>query len=127
MRRFALIMIGVIALITLLADLGYADHVFRLLSHVPGGDLTGHFGLYGFLSFGVTSWLALPSVSATRGRHIPVTVALAVVVTLEELSQAFIAVRTFSLRDLSASLAGVLVGSLASMWLAGSRRRPTRR
>ena len=99
----------------------YLDLVFFFsllaMEFVPGEDLTGHFALFGLLGFAGVSWVSLPTRAATRTARARIAVALAVLVILEELSQALNPAREFSLLDLSASLAGVLAGLLASLKL----------
>jgi len=91
----------------------------------PGGDKLGHFVLMGWLAFVVQ--LAVAAVrreSAPSGARALVarsTLVVAAVVALEELSQLAFLVRTPSLLDLAASLAGIACGA----WLAGRvTRRP---
>jgi VanZ family protein len=113
-----------VVLLTVAADLGRGGSVFAFSAYVPGGDITGHFVLFCLLSFFVTSWLSRSAATTPRWSRVRTTAFLAIVVAIEELSQAFISTRTFSLLDLSASLAGLLAGSLASLWL--TRPQPAR-
>src|SRR5262245_26800452 len=117
MKTFALVVILVVIAAVVVANLGYADPVFGFLEFVPGHDITGHFGLFGLLSFSVNSWLAASGQARTH-----VTTGLAVLAILEELSQAVIPARTFSLADLSASLAGLVTGAACSAWRQRARR-----
>jgi len=117
MKAFALLVVLVVVAAVLLANFGHAGQVFSFLEFIPGRDITGHFGLFGLLSFSVNSWVAASSRARTH-----VTAGLAVLVALEELSQAVIPARTFSLVDLSASLVGVAAGAVGSFWLSRPRR-----
>jgi len=112
MKALALSVAFVIVAAIVVANLGYADQVFGFLDYVPGHDVTGHFALFGLLSFAVNAWLSASGRSRTH-----VTAELAGLVVLEELSQALIPARTFSLVDLSASLTGLVVGAVASFVL----------
>jgi len=121
MKALAVLMVATVASATLIANLGYGGRVFTFLRHVPGGDLTGHFGLYALLSFAVTSWISRPTWAATRSARIRIATVLALLVILEEVSQSVIPTRTFSLLDLAASLSGLLAGLLVATFLVGSR------
>ena len=115
MRLLAIVTVAVIVAATVVASLGYGDQAFAFLRHVPGGDLTGHFGLYAALSFAICGLVSRPTPAATRAKRLRVVSALAVLVTLEELSQALLPSRTFSLLDLAASLTGLAAGLLATV------------
>ena len=117
MKMLAFAIAVSIALITLVANPGYGDRAFGFLRYVPGGDTTGHFGLYGLLGFAVTAAALRAARTTTRSLGIRVTLLLALVITLEEFSQAVIPTRTCSFQDLAASLAGLLVGSFAALRL----------
>jgi VanZ family protein len=121
MKTFAVLMVATVTLATLIANLGYGDRAFTFLRHVPGGDLTGHFCLYALLSFAVASWISRPTPEATRSARICIAAVLGFLVILEEFSQSVIPTRTFSLRDLAASLSGLLAGLLAAAFFVGSR------
>lgn len=112
MKALALFLAFVVVAAIVIANLGYADRVFGFLDYIPGRDVTGHFVLFGLLSFAVNAWLAASGRARTH-----VTAELAGLVVLEELSQALIPARTFSLVDLSASLAGLVVGAAVSLVL----------
>ena len=96
MKALAVFLAVVVVAAITIANLGYADRVFGFLDYVPGRDVTGHFVLFGLLSFAVNSWLAASGRPRTH-----VTAELAGLVVLEELSQALIPARTFSLVDTS--------------------------
>jgi VanZ family protein len=116
---FILFVIGVV----LVADVGLGSTLFVFLDHVPGGDKTGHFVLIGMVSF-----LVNMSLSAARTRVFSVHVLkgsliVAVIVTLEEFSQLFLRNRGFSLIDLAADYAGIILfGQLAAS--ITTRRKP---
>lgn len=106
-----------VLLIVILADSGNLPRPIKNLYKFPYGDKVGHFLLMGFLSFSL-NWTVLAS-RANLGlvRVIwTVSLSLAFLVTLEELSQQFFPKRTFSLLDLAFSYAGIVVfGWLAAL------------
>jgi hypothetical protein len=105
----------------MIASFGYGERAFAFLRYVPGRDLTGHFLIFGTLSVVINLALQRASAEATLARQIRGSCILAVVVSLEEFSQAILPTRTFSLLDLGGSLAGILVGAIGAIWW--SRRR----
>ena len=104
--------------IVILANSGQGRRVFAYFEWIPHYDKVGHFVLMGILSF-----LAIVAV-APRLRWQPfvssgiVMSTVAIIVTLEELSQSQFASRTYSKIDLIFSLAGIvclgLVGHLTA-------------
>lgn len=111
MRAFALMMIAAVVTITLIANAGLG-RIFVFVNSIPGADLTLHFGLYALLSLAVVAWLA-PRFS-WRGR-LGLVAVLAILVTLEEMSQSLVASRNYSLMDLLFSIAGLLAGAAAAL------------
>ena len=112
MRLLTLLTLGVIIGATLLANAGLAEGAFRLVRAVPGGDLIGHFGLYGSLSYGLGGWMR----RSQPKRWVGILAGVAVLVSVEEIAQMAIPTRTFSLADLAASLSGLLLGGWLSAW-----------
>ena len=119
---FALGLVGVVAL----ANSGAATtELLRLAHAIPGRDKTVHFFLMGTMALLLNlTWRAdcwkLGPVPVLKG-----SVVVAIVVTLEELSQWFVAHRNFSLEDLAYDYFGILVlGQLAMLlrWSAGRSR-----
>lgn len=96
------------------ADAGLARGLFEWLDRHPGSDKAGHFLLVGGVAWTLNR--------ALRGRMIPLGFAsvqagglvIAILMTLEEFSQLWIAGRKFDLGDLAANYAGVLVAG----WLS---------
>ena len=103
-----------ILLIIILADMGKLG-ILKLVNQIPFGDKAGHFILYGILTLLVDLALfqSLPNGSRTRIAMISGLI-LSLLIALEEFSQQFFPDRTFSLRDLAASLLGVIFFS----WVA---------
>lgn len=116
MRTVALCTLAVIVGSTLVANSGLGEHLFAFLRYIPGGDVTGHLGLYLLLGYTVSGWARRPASPVRSRRWVWILIFLGVLVTLEELSQIAIPSRTFSLVDLLASLAGLLVGATISSW-----------
>ncbi|MEC7523174.1 MAG: VanZ family protein [Myxococcota bacterium] len=95
--------LAAIVAIVVIAGLGGTHEMFGLVTRLPLGDKIGHFVLIGGLAlaadlgFGFRSW-----------RRVPVGPALVVVLALgEEVSQLFLATRSFDLGDLAADALGV--------------------
>ena len=85
----------------------------------PYGDKVGHFVLMGTFSFLVNMSLACRKVRFRRRQLLIGSLGVAVLVTVEELSQVFFASRTFSLVDLGFSLAGIWSFGMLAEKLAG--------
>ena len=123
MKHWAILYGVAIIVIVVLADtrhLGFIGAIYDF----PFGDKVGHFLLFGLLSLSV-------NLAAFEARHhvdrwrvaLMTSLVLALLIGLEELSQRWIASRTFSLFDLATSYLGV--ASFA--WLAiriEIRRKP---
>lgn len=115
---FALFLLAII----LLADLGFLRPLLFLVSRVDYLDKFLHFLLIGTLTFLVSSALveALPSLNP-KWVLLSAVFILAVIFTLEEISQGPIRGRDASWEDLAANYAGILVfGGLA--WLRTRKR-----
>ena len=111
-----------VLLIVILADSGNLPRSITQLYRFPHGDKVGHFLLMGLLSFFLNR-TALASLQDCRPASVTwrVSLALAFIVTLEELSQQLLPKRTFSLVDLAFSHAGIaLFGWLA--WLVTRKK-----
>lgn len=123
MKVVALTVIASVFVISALASLGYGPVLFSFVLKIPGRDLTGHFVLMGLLSLSVNLWLAEGPWEGALRRIARVTAWVSVAVTLEELSQFVIPKRNFSTDDLSASVAGVVVGALTAVAFFAWRSR----
>ena len=96
-------------LIVIMVDSGNLPRSITRLYDFPNGDKLGHFLLMGLLSYFLnsTAIASLPRIEpATLIWRVSLT--LAFIVTLEELSQQFFPRRTFSLVDLAFSYAGIV-------------------
>lgn len=107
---FILFMVVIVAI----ANRGEGDRWWSFIHTIPYGDKLGHIGLMGALcllcnlAFKRRHYRFLPP-SITR-----VTFILFVLVTLEELSQAFISTRSCDLFDWLADLVGLALGQFAA-------------
>ena len=91
---------------------------------LPYGDKLGHLILWGVLAVFVDLALGGRAVRFS-GRALPLNVVgLVVVVTIEELSQGFLANRTLDAGDMAANLVGIGLGTALARYIA-RRRWPT--
>jgi VanZ family protein len=98
----------------IIANLGYGATWWPFLDRIPFGDKFGHIGIFGI--FGFFCNLAVPGF---RIRFLPrfitpATFVLLILISLEELSQAFIPVRSCDFFDWLADLAGLAIGQIAA-------------
>lgn len=116
--RIAAIAFGLFLIaVMVIADRGEGDSWWPFLHRIPFGDKTGHVLLFGTLNFLCN--LAFPKF---RIRFLPrlitaTTFVLLILISLEELAQAFIPTRTCDLKDWLADLAGLALGQLAAIGL----------
>ena len=103
--------------IIVIADRGEGALWWSFLDRIPCGDKVGHLVLVGTLS--LLCNLAIPSPPcAGLWRFITLTtLVLLVLLSLEELAQAFIPTRTCDLFDWLADLAGLALGQMAATGL----------
>lgn len=91
-----------------LANRGELPGILSFIERVPYGDTLGHFFLMGIFAFLVTAVLGGRCFRFIRLRVPLGAVVVFAVVSIEEVSQLFIASRTFSLLDLGADFLGIL-------------------
>jgi len=122
MKLAPAIFVGLLAVIVIAADKGALPDFVRTLYSFPGGDKAGHFLLMGALSALVN--LGLRARPASRGSHCFIlgSMVVAVLVTMEEISQLWFRTRTFSLLDLGFDYVGILCGAYLA-WLMSRRRQ----
>ncbi len=113
MKRLAVLFSLFILAVIVTADFGIIDPYLRWMTHF-GGDKVGHFVLFGLLNFFIIrAFLNRPNADPSRVA-LTVSLALAILIGLEEWSQSLFPARTMSLDDLAAGYAGVaLFGFLA--------------
>ncbi|MCI5208613.1 MAG: hypothetical protein D3910_07430 [Candidatus Electrothrix sp. ATG2] len=94
------------------ANQGTLPFFIRRLYLFPGGDKVGHFVLLGIASF-FANQVLYPRHFLVFGKVFFVgTLILLVAITAEEISQLFLAHRTFDLLDLSFSYLGIIAGDV---------------
>jgi VanZ family protein len=99
------------------ADANRLPDFLERLYRFPGGDKAGHFILFGILSFllNESALTLFPKRSPAR-LILTVSLLLAIMIGLEEWSQALFPARTMSLTDLLASYSGVTLFALLAYW-----------
>ena len=117
MKKACVLYSALLVVLVAAADRGALP--LELVARLPGGDKAGHFFLMGFLSLLVNLAFASRDGFAVVKR----SCLIAVVVTLEELSQVALRHRNFDPADLAADFAGIAVfGLIAVLLLARGRR-----
>ena len=116
------VILGMVAIVVIM-DVGFRHDVMIIVSMLPGKDTTVHFLLMGLLCAAAVLGFPDARIGGRRLGVIGMTLVVSTVVSLEELSQAWIPMRTASLRDLMASYAGIL---LAAVIAGAILRRRTR-
>jgi polysaccharide biosynthesis protein VpsQ len=116
MKLLAILFSIFILVVIVLADEGRLGPVSRLYDF-PYGDKAAHFILFGLLAL-VLNLYALPRYPASPKQAVwAIGLALALLIGIEELSQATFPTRTVDAIDLLASYAGVLIFSaIAYFW-----------
>lgn len=97
-----------------LANTGGHSPFFDFIRTQPNGDKWGHFALFGTLNFVVVLATRYRSLSLGKFRIYQGTLGVLIFVISEEISQVFIATRTFDLVDLSADFLGISLSALAA-------------
>lgn len=98
-----------IALIIYDANNGGSFGTLYVMNFGVHADKFAHFILFGLLSFILNMALGLKRVRLWRFRLYLGSLSVGIFVVIEELSQLFIATRTFDLNDLAADYAGIFV------------------
>jgi VanZ family protein len=123
MKKWAVLLAGLIMLVIVLADtqrLGFLGAIYDF----PYGDKVGHFLLFGTL--GLLANLAAFEVWPKRARPglvLRVSLGLAVLIGIEELSQRFFPSRQSSIWDWLTSCAGVASFAVLALWLSAWRAK----
>ena len=109
---FGTLFLGFFLYIIYAADHGTLPFFIRRLYMFPGGDKLGHFVLLAIASF-LANQLLYPRHFLVFGKAFFVgSLIVLVAITAEEISQIFIASRTFDLVDLSCSYLGIIAGDV---------------
>jgi hypothetical protein len=106
---FAFFTTAFVAIIAI-ANHGGGERLWGFLTDIPCGDKLGHLGLVGTLSFLLNLVLDGRRGHDRRGSLMSGSLILLVVMSLEEVSQAFLPHRSFDLLDGLANLIGVICG-----------------
>lgn len=122
MKKLTILFAAFLLSIIVLADLGRLRRLLSIMNRIPYGDKVLHFLLIGTLTYLVATTLvqALPN----RDPKLLVLISgfiLAVIFTIEEISQGPIPGRDASLKDLLANYAGIAFFGFFS-WLSNRRR-----
>ncbi len=107
-RWLAAVYLLLIVGIVLLANDGHYSFIFKWIRAIPGADKAGHFVLMGGLAFVVNLACGLRTFTALKRSWLLGSAIVAVIVLLEEISQAWVPSRTFDLRDLAFDFLGIL-------------------
>ena len=108
-KIFASIYIFIIAGIVILADVKSTQYLLRLSGGIPYLDKIAHFFLMGGFSFAVNLILKARNLSLWNFQYLMGTVIVLLIVTIEEVSQIFIIVRSFDIGDLAADYLGIII------------------
>lgn len=121
MKWAAILFALFIVLVIVLADAGRLG-ILSSFNSLPFGDKAGHFILYGILTLliDLSFFPSLPLQNRTR-LAVKIGLILFLLIGLEEISQQFLANRSFDLVDLTFSYLGVIFFS----WLAIRTKRQT--
>ena len=97
LKRLSIFYALFLVLIIVLADSGHTNFIFSTLAQIPWGDKLGHFFLMGVMAYLLTlathaERLTIHGKSVLKGSFW-----LAIIVTMEEVSQIWLANRGFSL------------------------------
>jgi len=109
--------------ISVIADRGEGSRWWGFIDHIPQGDKLGHVVLIGTMAF-LCNLAIVPRPRAWLPRFITLTtLVLLVLLSLDELAQAFIPTRTCDIFDWLANLAGLALGQTAALIPDQFRRR----
>ncbi len=114
MKRWAFLYILTVGVIIYLANTGRLGPVAEMIRRVPYGDAVMHAVLMGLLAVAVNQLLNGRSLAWGRYSVFLASLLVIVFVIVEEVTQIFIANRTFSLIDLGADFIGI---GFAGIWM----------
>ena len=114
MKIFLGVYIFVLAFIIFLADRKGTRYLLNFVGSIPYGDKLGHFLLMGGFSFLLNLVLNARTFRIWKFSYLLGSLIVLVIVTIEELSQMFVAGRTFDWSDLVFDFLGIFIfGELA--------------
>jgi len=104
----------ILAVIIFLADRRGTRYMLNFVGNIPYGDKLGHFLLMGGFSFLLNLVLNARTFRIWKFSYLRGSLIVLVIVTIEELSQMFVAGRTFDWSDLVFDFLGIFIfGELA--------------
>lgn len=113
LKVFSALYVSLVLVLIVQAGLGKLPALIYLYRSIPLGDKVGHVILMGGLAFSLSILMDGRRSSLFRGYVHWGSVVCALLVTVEEFSQMFLARRTFSLTDLASNYIGIaLIGEL---------------
>jgi VanZ family protein len=112
-------------LIIAAADQGSYQTIFNLVYLIPFGDKVGHFILIGVLALVVNLTWNGAQLKCCKGYVLKGSILVFLMVLLEELSQIFVASRTFDLGDLVFDCLGIWVFGRVAEFLLRKRKIAT--
>jgi polysaccharide biosynthesis protein VpsQ len=114
MKILLIVYIFILAVIIFIASQKGTRYLLNFVGNIPYGDKLGHFLLMGFFAFLLNLVLNARTVRLWKFRYLLGSLIVLIVVTLEEISQKFVAGRTFDGSDLIFDFLGIfLFGELA--------------
>jgi len=114
MKILLVVYVFILAAIIFIADRKGTRYVLDFVGNIPYGDKLGHFLLMGFFALLLNLALDARIFSLWKFRYLLGSLIVFVIVTLEEISQKFVAGRTFDWGDLVVDYLGILIfGELA--------------
>ena len=117
LRAWRIALAGYVAALAVISGLAYLHGLPAVVLTLPYTDKVLHFVLLGGAAF-----LARKATNDSRAAGLPAGPAIVGLCSvIDECTQAFFPSRTFSLADMAANLAGVVVFG----WLAGLGKRPS--
>lgn len=117
---YVLLLSGIVAF----ANLGTAEWVFTVASLIPYGDKVGHTVLMGLLAFFLNGALCCRTLAIGRGHLLVGSMIAYLLVFAEELSQIWMASRSFDVYDLLFDVIGIFLFGRLALWNARLKRKP---
>lgn len=105
---------ALILVVIYMADVG--NPLLHVIHTIPYGDKIGHFVLIGGLTLLINLAVNCHRISLGRLNVLTASLLIAVLITLEEFSQLFVASRHFDLGDLAANYLGIVCCSWLALW-----------
>lgn len=121
MKWLAGIYILFLVLLVFLVDQKQYQFLFRFVRQTPYGDKAGHFLLMGLFSLLLNLALSCRKVRVGAFSLLTGSIIVAVIVTLEELSQIFVRYRTFDPVDLIFDYTGIFLFGQLALYLTRTR------